>query len=196
MKNKITIWYKLKFNKNSVIMIVKKGILLICMLIFLGNVISAQSNKYIGADKCKLCHNKPATGDQYSKWLKDPHSQAIKTLSNQASLDYSTKNGITDPAKEAKCLKCHSSFDRADAKLRGGILPEEGVSCESCHGPGSSYKSPTIMKNPEQAKTMGLIVPDKQLCLQCHNKENPFFKEFNYEACSAKIAHPNPAKKK
>jgi len=30
------------------------------------------------------------------------------------------------------------------------------------------------MKNLAQAKTMGLIVPDKQLCLQCHNKDNPF----------------------
>ena len=52
------------------------------------------------------------------------------------------------------------------------------------------------MKNLEQPKSMGLIVPDKQLCLQCHNKENPFFKEFNFETASAKIAHPNPAKKK
>jgi Cytochrome c554 and c-prime len=176
-------------------MITKKGILLICLIMFLGNVISAQTFKYIGADKCKICHNKPATGDQYNKWLKDPHSQAIKTLSNQASLDYAKKNCITDPAKEAKCLKCHSTFAQVDAKLRGSILPTEGVSCESCHGPGSSYKTPAIMKKLEQSKAMGLIVPDKQLCLQCHNKENPFFKEFNYETYSAKIAHPNPAKK-
>jgi hypothetical protein len=177
-------------------MITKKVILLICMVLFLGNVISAQTYKYVGADKCKLCHNKPATGDQFGKWLLDPHSQAIKTLSNQKSLDYAKINGIADPAKDAKCLKCHSTFDRGDAKLRGGILATDGVSCETCHGPGSAYKSPAIMKNVEQAKTMGLIVPDKALCLQCHNKDNPFFKEFNYETYSAKIAHPNPAKKK
>ncbi len=176
-------------------MITKKAFLLICIVIFLGNVISAQ-NKYIGADKCKLCHNKPATGDQYSKWLKDPHSQSIKTLSSQAALDYAKKNSIVAPDKEAKCLKCHSTFDRADAKLRGGILATEGVSCETCHGPGSNYKSPAVMKNLAQAKTMGLIIPDKQLCLQCHNKDNPFFKEFDFEAAKAKIAHPNPANKK
>jgi hypothetical protein len=176
-------------------MITKKGILLIYIGIFLVNIVSAQTNKYIGSDKCKICHNKPATGDQYGKWLKDPHSQAIKTLSNKQSLTYAKQNGIADPSKEAKCLKCHSTFARVDAKLRGGILPEEGVSCESCHGPGSSYKSPSIMKNLAQAKTMGLIIPDKQLCLQCHNKDNPFFKEFNFETYSAKIAHPNPTKK-
>lgn len=175
-------------------MITKKAISLICVVLFLANIVSAQ-NKYIGADKCKICHNKPTTGSQYDKWLKDPHSQAIKTLSNPKSLEYAKKNGIADPAKEAKCLKCHSTFDRVDAKLRGGILATEGVSCEGCHGPGSMYKSPAVMKNVSQAKTMGLIVPDKALCLQCHNKENPFFKEFNFEAYSAKIAHPNPAKK-
>jgi hypothetical protein len=51
------------------------------------------------------------------------------------------------------------------------------------------------MKNREQAMKMGLIMPDKQLCLECHNKENPFFKEFNFETYAAKIAHPIPSKK-
>ena len=176
-------------------MIIKKGVIVVCLVLFLGNVLSAQPYKYIGADKCKLCHNKPATGDQYSKWLNSPHAQAIKTLGNQKSLDFARKNGIADPTKDAKCLKCHSTYDRVDAKLRSGILATEGVSCESCHGPGSSYKAPSIMKNLAQAKTMGLIVPDKTLCLQCHNKDNPFFKEFNFEAYSEKIAHKNPAKK-
>jgi hypothetical protein len=177
------------------IMITKKIFLMVCLAAFLGNVISAQTFKYIGADKCKMCHNKPATGDQFGKWLKDPHSQALKSLSNQASLDYAKKNGIADPAKDAKCLKCHSTFDSVDPKLRGGILAADGVSCESCHGPGSAYKSPAIMKNKDQAKANGLIMPDAKLCVTCHNKDNPFHKEFNFATFSAKIAHPNPAKK-
>jgi cytochrome c peroxidase len=173
----------------------KKGILMICIAILLGNIVNAQNFKYIGAAKCKTCHNKPATGDQYAKWLKDPHSQAIKTLSNKESLDYAKKNGIADPAKEAKCLKCHSTFDRVDAKLRATITQAEGVSCETCHGPGSMYKTPALMKNREQALKNGLILPNEKLCVGCHNKENPFHKEFNYKTFSEKIAHPNPAKK-
>lgn len=176
-------------------MIAKRGTFIICLTMLLGSVVSAQTFKYIGADKCKVCHNKPATGDQYVKWKKDPHSKAFKSLSNQASLDYAKKNGIADPAKEPKCLKCHTTFDNVEAKLRGTITKAEGVSCETCHGPGSSYKTPAIMKNVAQAKKMGLIVSTKELCLKCHNKENPFHKEFNYETYSAKIAHPNPAKK-
>lgn len=173
----------------------KKSLLIVCLSIFFVSTISAQTFKYIGADKCKMCHNKPATGEQYNKWLAGPHAKALKTLSSQASIDYAKKNGIADPSKEAKCLKCHSTYEKAGASLRGGITAEDGVSCESCHGPGSMYKSPALMKNVEQAKANGLIIPDKTLCLTCHNKENPFFKEFNYEAAVAKIAHPNPAAK-
>lgn len=176
-------------------MIAKKGFLLLIMVMFMGSVINAQY-KYIGADKCKVCHNKPASGEQYNKWLKDPHSQALKTLSNDKSKEYAKKTGIPDAAKDAKCLKCHSTYDAADAKLRGTLLATEGVSCESCHGPGSAYKSPSVMKNLAQAKTMGLLVPDKALCVKCHNKDNPFHKEFNYDTFWAKIAHPNPAIKK
>lgn len=177
-------------------MIAKKGLLMICLAILLGSVVSGQNFKYIGSDKCKLCHNKPATGDQYGKWLKDPHSQALKSLSSQASLDYAKKNGIADPAKDAKCLKCHSTFDSVDPKMRGTITQAEGVGCESCHGPGSAYKSPAVMKSREQSMKMGLVLPTKELCVKCHNKENPFHKEFNFETFSAKIAHPNPAAKK
>jgi hypothetical protein len=173
-----------------------KSLLLICVSLLIVNTLSAQTFKYIGAEKCKMCHNKPATGEQYNKWLKDPHSKTIKTLSNQASLDYAKKNGIADPAKEPKCLKCHSTYEKAGASLRAGITAEEGVSCESCHGPGSNYKSPTVMKNKELAMKSGLIIPDKNVCLGCHNKENPFFKEFNFETASAKIAHPDPTIKK
>jgi hypothetical protein len=140
----------------------KKNLLFICLVLFIFNGMSAQTYKYIGADKCKMCHNKAASGDQYGKWLKDPHSKAIATLSSQASLDYAKKNGIADPAKEAKCLKCHSTYEKAGSSLRGGILATEGVSCESCHGPGSGYKSPSIMKDRALAMKNGLIMPDEK----------------------------------
>jgi len=174
---------------------IKKNLILVCISIFLTSTLSAQTFKYIGADKCKMCHNKPATGEQYKKWLEGPHAKALESLKSQASLDYAKKNGIANPSKDAKCLKCHSTFDQVDPKLRGGILADDGVSCESCHGPGSAYKSPTIMKNKEQSLAKGLIEPDKALCVNCHNKENPFHKEFNYDTFVAKIAHPNPAAK-
>jgi hypothetical protein len=162
------------------------------MSLLIAGTLSAQTYKYIGADKCKACHNKPATGEQYKKWAADPHSQALKSLKSQASIDYAKKNGIADASKDAKCLKCHSTYDAVAANLRGGILATEGVSCESCHGPGSAYKSPTIMKNQAMALKNGLVIPDEKVCKTCHNPENPFHKEFKYAEAVAKIAHPDP----
>ncbi len=117
----------------------------------------------------------------------------IDSSKNQASIDYAKKNGIADASKDAKCLKCHSTYDAVAANLRSGILATEGVSCESCHGPGSAYKSPTIMKNQKLSLQNGLILPDEKVCKTCHNPENPFHKEFVYATYVAKIAHPNPA---
>ena len=174
----------------------KKNLLVMFLSLLITGTLSAQTYKYIGADKCKMCHNKPATGEQYKKWLEDPHANALKSLSNQASLDYAKKNGIADPAKEASCLKCHSTFHAVPENLRGGILATEGVSCESCHGPGSVYKSPAIMKNQKLSLQNGLILPEAKVCITCHNPENPFHKEFVYETFVAKYPHPNPAAKK
>lgn len=173
-------------------MIAKKGFLMICLIVLIGNFVSAQDFKYIGADKCRPCHNKPVGGDQYGKWQKDKHSQALKSLSSQASLDYAKNNGIEDPTKDPKCLKCHSTYDTVDPKLCSSILQSEGVSCESCHGPGSAYKALPIMRSHELSLKNGLVVPEEKVCLECHNKENPFFKEFVYATSVAKIAHPHP----
>ena len=174
----------------------KKNLFVLCLTLLIAGTVSAQTFKYIGADKCKVCHNKPAKGEQYNKWAKDPHSQALKSLANQKSIDYAKKNGIADATKEPKCLKCHSTYDAVAANLRGGILATEGVSCESCHGPGSAYKSPAIMKNQALALKNGLIHPDEKVCKTCHNPENPFHKDFKFAEYAAKVAHPDPTRVK
>ena len=176
-------------------MLAKKLFTFLSIVLFLGGITMAQDFKYIGAAKCKMCHNKPEKGEQYNKWSGLLHAQAMKSLGNDLSLEYAAKNGIADPTKEASCLKCHSTAHAIDAKLNLGVKPAEGVSCESCHGPGSAYKSPSIMKKQELAIGKGLIVPTEETCKTCHNKDNPFYVEFNYAEALKKIAHPNPLAK-
>ena len=171
----------------------KTSIVIACMLFLMSNVLLAQ-NKYVGAAKCKMCHM--GKGKQYPIWSESKHAKAFETLKGDAAKKIASEKGIADPSTDAKCLKCHATAATVDASLNGGIKNEEGVSCESCHGPGSAYKSPVFMKNKEQAMKNGLILPDKNTCIACHNKENPFYKEFNFETYSKKIAHPNPAAKK
>ncbi|MFV0377890.1 MAG: multiheme c-type cytochrome [Mangrovibacterium sp.] len=161
----------------------KKLMLLVVLALMVSSVSMAQEFKYIGAAKCKVCHNKPETGGQYSEWVAGPHANAMKSLKGADA---------TNP----KCLKCHSTAASVDKSLLAGITPQEGVSCESCHGPGSIYKSASIMKNQKLALSKGMIMPTEAMCKKCHNAESPTFKGFNYAEYSKKVAHPNPALKK
>ena len=61
-------------------MLTKRIFTLAVMVFFAGTALMAQNFKYIGAEKCKMCHIKPATGEQYNVWAKGPHAKAMKTL--------------------------------------------------------------------------------------------------------------------
>lgn len=72
---------------------------------------------------------------------------------------------------------------------------KDGVQCEACHGPGSDYKTMSVMKDKEKAVAAGLVLGDEKLCKTCHNEESPTFdkeKGFDYQAMWALIAHPMP----
>jgi hypothetical protein len=176
-------------------MLNKKLVSVLCLVFFAVSALFAQ-NKYVGAKTCKMCHNNPAKGEQYNKWSSTLHSKAFTTLSSDAAMTYAKANGIVDPSKEAKCLKCHSTAASVDASLlEASITKEEGVSCESCHGPGSGYKTMSVMKDKANAVKDGLIVPDQKTCERCHTAEgNPFFKPFDYATMVAKISHKDPSK--
>ncbi|MCK5137265.1 MAG: hypothetical protein KAR19_15885 [Bacteroidales bacterium] len=170
----------------------KKLLYFSIILLFSSGAVYSQKFKYIGAAKCKMCHNKPATGEQFKVWSAAPHANSLKSLSSPESLEYAKKNGIADPTKEASCLSCHSTYAAAPETLRASITQAEGVSCESCHGPGSAFKSASVMKDREFAMEKGMILATEEVCKNCHNDKNPFFKPFNFKEALAIIAHPNP----
>lgn len=144
--------------------------------------------KYIGANGCKMCHNKPEKGAQFAQWQKTGHSQAY------AKLDDAGK-------KNAECLKCHSTAGSVDKSLLATIKVDEGVSCESCHGPGSMYKTASVMKNKEQSLAKGMIEPTEATCKACHLGKKPeghkeAKKPWNFAEFSKAISHPDPTLKK
>ncbi|MBN2237814.1 MAG: hypothetical protein JW729_09650 [Bacteroidales bacterium] len=157
-------------------------LLLICLVAFIGSEnLKAQDFKYVGAQKCKMCHNKPATGGQHAQWLNTKHSKAMESLN-------------AEEAKDPKCLKCHSTAGSVSPDQIATLKIEEGVSCESCHGPGSAYFPNAVMKSREESMAKGLIMPTKEVCVKCHNEESEYYKGFNFEEATAIITHPNPAK--
>jgi len=175
-------------------MLTKRIFTIAILVFFAGGALMAQNFKYIGDSTCKMCHVKPATGEQYNVWLKGPHAGAMKTLASEESKKIAAEKGIADPTTDPACIKCHSTVGGVDAKLVASAKMDEGVSCESCHGPGSMYKGASVMKNRELAMTKGMILPTEEVCKTCHNEESPTYKPFNYDEKVAEIAHPIPAK--
>lgn len=168
-------------NERSIIMSFKKLMLFIYLGLLPTTILFAQNFEYVGVARCKMCHNSPARGQQYKIWKASKHAQAMKVLTPVE-------------AKNPKCLKCHSTAGSVDPSLWAGIKVSEGVSCESCHGPGSKYKSYSVMRNHKKSLADGLIIPNEQTCKKCHNPKSPHYKGFNYKKALAKIAHPIPPK--
>ena len=159
---------------------------------------AAKAYTYMSIKNCKMCHSKDATGNQFALWEKSTHATAYASLASPESKAKAKELGIDDPQKSEKCLSCHATAfavmkDLANQK----ITLEEGVSCESCHGPGSGYAPMKVMKDvyagTVKPESVGLLNPDEKLCVTCHKAEgNPFHKEFKYAEYVKKIAHPIP----
>ena len=158
----------------------------------------AEAYTYIGVKKCKMCHKKAETGDQNGVWEKSGHAKAFETLATPEAKAEAAKAGIENPQAAPECLKCHATAVSVMADLANQTITlEEGVSCESCHGPGSGYKSKKVMEaitaGETDGATVGLVTPTEETCKKCHTPEgNSFFKEFVFDERVKKIAHPIP----
>jgi len=151
------------------------------------------ATNYIGAKMCGICHKADTSGNQLAKWQATPHAKAFETLGTPAAKEIGKKLGIDDPQKSGKCLKCHSTaYNFTEVVATEKIKVEEGVSCESCHGPGKKYMAKATMESREKSIAGGMIYPATQNCKLCHNAESPTFKGFDEKPMVEKIAHPNP----
>jgi len=156
--------------------------------------------KYEGVKKCKFCHKGERSGKQFELWQASKHAHAYLTLAGASAQKVAAERGLKENPQTAKeCVVCHVTGFHATAEQQGIALTlEEGVSCESCHGPGSEYKSNSIMKGifsgELKGEDYGLIQPNEALCIRCHNKNSPFYKKFIYEEEVKKVLHPVPAK--
>lgn len=176
--------------------------------------------EYVGSSKCKMCHRKASDGEQYQKWEASAHAGAYETLKSPESAKIAKAKGLKVPAYEApECLKCHTTgFGQGGFEVKGADfwaqVTDKGtptkdvkfmeslanVGCESCHGPGSEYKSTKIMKGifdgSIDGASVGYVSPNEKTCTGCHNSESPTFKSFTFAEMAKKIAHPYPADKK
>ena len=162
---------------------------------------NAQDFNYIGVKKCTICHKSEKQGEQLGIWEKSQHSKAYQTLQTAEADKIAKEAGYETKAVETDaCLKCHATgYDLAADKLGKGFKIEDGVQCETCHGPGSEYKSMKTMKDRDAAVKAGLVVFADEAaietqCKTCHNEESPTYKEFKFAEMYEKIKHNIPSK--
>ncbi len=147
--------------------------------------------KYVGAERCGVCHSGREQKYIYERWSLSPHAQAYSDLS-------------WEERRLVKCLGCHTTgYWERDKWFRGLTMAElQGVQCEACHGPGSRYRKPDVMnlkfteENPLKQRNKkiasGLKYPTLDDCKKCHNEKCPKYKPLVIEKPLIDIAHPQP----
>jgi nitrate/TMAO reductase-like tetraheme cytochrome c subunit len=178
-------------NRNRLLVV---GCSLVVLLAWAVPALAADPpHNFVGAEKCKMCHNTPAKGAQFTKWSESMHSKAYQTLAGEEAKKIAAAKNIADPQNAAECLRCHiAGYGAPAAALTEKYKKEDGVTCEGCHGPGGDYWKMDVMKDKAKAMAAGLVMPNEKTCTGCHNQESPTFKGFDFKTALAKVAHPNP----
>jgi hypothetical protein len=99
---------------------------------------------FVGSIGCKSssCHGGAGPKrSQYITWSqKDFHTKAFAVLLNSRSERIAESLGIPSAQTSARCTVCHSPLQSvAPSRLTATARPDEGVSCESCHGAASGW---------------------------------------------------------
>lgn len=87
----------------------------------------------VGPEECKDCHS-----PEYAVWEKTPHATSYKDIHKKELADKVTDAiGERSMKRSDTCGQCH--YTQAPKRAGGRVGNNFGVSCESCHGPGSEY---------------------------------------------------------
>jgi hypothetical protein len=144
----------------------------------------AEPSKYTGPGSCSStsCHGsvKPRADsrifqNEYSIWVvKDKHAKGYEALTSPLGERIGRILGVGKSEQAAKCLACHALDVPADSRAKTFEL-NEGVTCESCHGPASAWLGPHTTRGwtHEQSVAAGMydtrnLVRRTEKCLSCH----------------------------
>ena len=120
------------------------------------DLLAFAAGKNLGAEACKSCHE-----TEYAWWEANKHHTAMSTLNAEQSAD-------------PTCVRCHATAIESGTppSTIDGFHIEEGVGCESCHGPGEAHVAAGGTK--DSIEGLGEDCPVcviEAVCTGCHTKE-------------------------
>ena len=147
--------------------------------------IQETGGSFVGSVGCKSssCHGGAGPKrSQYFTWSqKDFHTKAHTVLLNARSQRIADGLGVSPAETSARCTVCHAPFQSvAPSRLGPDAHPEEGVSCESCHGAASSWLRGHTRKDWTYNTRVGAGMRDLRslyvratACAACHQVLEP-----------------------
>jgi YVTN family beta-propeller protein len=154
---------------------------------------------YVGARVCAECHEGKGMGRQFSQWQLSKHALAYAALALPEAKAMARLSGVPgEPQESPVCLGCHATaFEAEEWERDPTFLPEDGVQCEKCHGPGSEYIDESVMRDRTAAVEAGLRYPGPEVCEKCHYVKGSHvavhgLPKLDIATARETIAHPHP----
>jgi hypothetical protein len=175
-------------------------LLIYCLVLAVGNAeaqIAEIRHQFIPTDNCVKCHEVPGVRDaasgltdrvRMSEWKiwaeQDKHASAYKVLGEPRSQRIGQLLGKDVLAPATGCIQCHTANTVNElwspACFRNGqnVSVQEGVGCQTCHGPAELWESEHIKagwraKSPAEKAEFGFNtmedpVQRASMCTSCH----------------------------
>jgi Cytochrome c554 and c-prime len=143
------------------------------------------SGTFVGSVGCKSssCHGGAGPKrSQYFTWSqKDFHTKAFTILLSARSQRIAESLGVAPAETSARCTVCHSPFQSVGpGRLGPDAHPDEGVSCETCHGAASGWLRGHTRKDWTYNTRVGAGMRDLRsvyvratACAACHQTLEP-----------------------
>ncbi len=144
------------------------------------DLLAFAAGKNVGAEACKSCHE-----NEYAWWKASKHHTSMSVLAE------ADEPKDTDPT----CVRCHASATESGPPptTMAGFRVEDGVGCESCHGPGEAHVA--AEGGTDNIEGLGEDCPVcviEAVCTGCHTKEWDPGWELDFDL--PRVKHTAPAK--
>lgn len=150
-------------------------------------VFAAEGHRFTGIESCSTsgCHGGGAGKNQVQVHRKDQHANAAVAMGQATWSDQLVRNlGITNAYTSSQCNVCHAPLLTVKPEH---FVPDltaakagNGVSCESCHGPGEFWLRSHTRKDYTHAMRVQLGMRDMKdhysranTCVGCHQNLDP-----------------------